>query len=71
MGIHTQTWEGFVNYSVETDTGAMMYIPCFIKTRSEIQKLMGEVRWGGFTETQTAWRQNKPPFIFFKIWNVG
>jgi hypothetical protein len=31
-----------MKYAVEMDSGAMMYIPCFIRTRSGIQKLIWE-----------------------------
>jgi hypothetical protein len=51
-----------VKYAVETGSGAMMYIPSFIKIGSGIQKLMRR----GFTDTQTACRQDKPAFIFSK-----
>jgi hypothetical protein len=37
-----------MNSSVEIGSGAMIYIPSFIKTGSGIQKLMGE-----FTDIQT------------------
>jgi hypothetical protein len=33
--------EGFVKYAVETGSGAMIYIPSFIKIGSGIQKLIG------------------------------
>jgi hypothetical protein len=42
--INTDWREGFMKYS-----GAMIYIPRFIKIVSGIQSLMGE---GGFTDTQ-------------------
>jgi hypothetical protein len=35
-------WEAFMKYAVEMDSGAMTYIPCFIKIGSGIQKLMEE-----------------------------
>jgi hypothetical protein len=38
-----------MKYAVERGSGAMMYIPSFIKIGSGIQKLMG------YTSTQTAW----------------
>jgi hypothetical protein len=37
-----------VKYAVEMGSGAMIYIPSFIKISSGIQKLMG------FTDTQTT-----------------
>jgi hypothetical protein len=38
-GIHIQTnrWEGFMKYAVEMGSGAMIYIPSFIKIGSGIQ----------------------------------
>jgi hypothetical protein len=48
---HTNSWEGFVKFTVEMASGAMIYIPSFIKVGSGIQKLM----CGRFTNTQTAW----------------
>jgi hypothetical protein len=39
-----------MKYTVEMGSGAMIYIPSFIKIDSGIQKLMGE---GGFTHTHT------------------
>jgi hypothetical protein len=35
---HTDQWEGFMKYAIEVGSGAMIYIPSFIKTRSVIQK---------------------------------
>jgi hypothetical protein len=43
-GIHIQTHRlrgGFMKYAVEMGSGAMIYIPCFIKIYSGFQKLMG------------------------------
>jgi hypothetical protein len=40
-----------MKYVVEMGSGAIMYIPSFIKTGSGIQKLMGG---GGYTDTQTV-----------------
>jgi hypothetical protein len=40
-----------MKYAVEMGSGAMIYIPNFIKIGSGIQKLIG----GAFTDTQTAW----------------
>jgi hypothetical protein len=48
-----------MKYAVEMGSGAMIYIPSFIKTGSAIQLLIREV-------TQTAWRLHKPTFIFSK-----
>jgi hypothetical protein len=49
-----------MKYDVEMGSGAMKYIPSFIKIGSGIQKL---IEWG-FTDTQTEWRLHKPTFIF-------
>jgi hypothetical protein len=41
-GMHitdTGKWVGFMKYTVETDLGAMIYIPSFIQICSGIQKL--------------------------------
>jgi hypothetical protein len=40
-----------MNYAVEMGSGALIYVPSFIKIGSGIQKLM---RWGGFRDTQAA-----------------
>jgi hypothetical protein len=48
-----------MKYAVLVGSGAMIYIPSFIKFGSGIQKLMG-----GCTDIQTAWRSHKPIFIF-------
>jgi hypothetical protein len=42
-----------MKYAVQMDSGAMVYIPSFIKIGSGIQKLTRG-------ETQTAWRSHKP-----------
>jgi hypothetical protein len=46
---------GFTKYAAEMGSGAMTYIPSFIKIDLGIQKLMG-----GDSQTQTAWRRHKP-----------
>jgi hypothetical protein len=38
--------------AVEMGSGAVIYIPSFIKIGSAIQKLLGG---GGYKDTQTAW----------------
>jgi hypothetical protein len=38
---HTDCWEGIMKYAIEMGSGAMIYIPSFIKTGSGIQKLIG------------------------------
>jgi hypothetical protein len=45
---HTLRWEGLMKYAVEIGSGAMTYIPSFIKIGSGIQKLIWE-------DTQTVW----------------
>jgi hypothetical protein len=39
-----------MKYAVEMGSGAMIYIPGFIKIGSGIQRFVG-----GITDTQTAW----------------
>jgi hypothetical protein len=41
--IHTETdwWEGFMKFAVEMGSGAMIYIPSFIKIGPGIEKLIG------------------------------
>jgi hypothetical protein len=41
---HTDWWEGFMKYDVEMDSGAMIYIPSFIKTGTGIQNLIGGIQ---------------------------
>jgi hypothetical protein len=48
-----------MKYAVEMGSGAMIYIPSFIKIGSGIQKIIE----GGLTDTQTAWIAHKPSFI--------
>jgi hypothetical protein len=43
---------GFMKWAVEIGSGALIYMPSFIKIGSRIRKLMGE---GGYTGTETAW----------------
>jgi hypothetical protein len=47
-----------MKYAIQMGSGAMIYIPSFIKIGSGIQKL-------GYTDTQTEWRSHKPTLIFF------
>jgi hypothetical protein len=49
--------------AVEMGSGAMIYIPGFIKIDSGIQKVM---EGGGFADRQTAWRSHKRTFVFLK-----
>jgi hypothetical protein len=37
----TYRWEGFMKYVIKMGSGAMTYIPSFIKIGSGIQKLIG------------------------------
>jgi energy-coupling factor transporter transmembrane protein EcfT len=55
-----------MKYAVEMGSGAMIYIPSFIETGSDILKL---IRGRGFTNTekQTAWKSYKLIFILFSI----
>jgi hypothetical protein len=52
-GIHTDWWEIFMKCAVEMGSGAMIYIPSFIKIGSGIQKLIRG-------NSQTAWGPYKP-----------
>jgi hypothetical protein len=52
---------------VEIGSGAMIYIPSFIKTVSAIQKLMG----GGHTKTHRQHGNHISLLYFFKIRKVG
>jgi hypothetical protein len=38
-----------MKYAIDMDIGAMIYVPCFIKIGSGIQKLIGG--GGGYTDT--------------------
>jgi hypothetical protein len=42
-----------MKYAVEMDSGAMIYIPSFMKFGSGIQKVMRSIH--RHTDTQTAW----------------
>jgi hypothetical protein len=37
---HIDGWEGFVEYAIETGSGAIIHIPSFMKIGAGIQKLM-------------------------------
>jgi hypothetical protein len=52
-----------MKYAVEMGSGAMIYMPSFIKIGSDIQTLIGN---GGYTDTQTVCRPHKLTFIFSK-----
>jgi hypothetical protein len=54
-----------MKYTIETGSGAVLYIPSFIQIGSGIQKLIRGIY------TQTGWRSHKPTFIFFEIRKVG
>jgi hypothetical protein len=58
---HTDWREGFIKYAVDTGSGAVMYIPSFIKIVSVIQKLIR-----GITDTQTTWWSHILAFILKK-----
>jgi hypothetical protein len=49
-----------MKYTVDMGSGAMTYIPSFVKIGSAIQELM----WGGYIDTQTAWTSHKDTLIF-------
>jgi hypothetical protein len=55
-----------MKYAVDMDSGAMIYIPSFIKSCSGIQELMG-----GDSQTQKQLGDRIKAFYFFKIRNVG
>jgi hypothetical protein len=59
---HRDRWVGFMKYAVKTVSGAIIYIPSFIKNGLAIRKLMGR----GFRETQTGLWSYKPTSLFFK-----
>jgi hypothetical protein len=42
-----------MKYAVEMDSGAMIYVPSFIKIDSGVQKLIGGIQ--RHPDTQTAW----------------
>jgi hypothetical protein len=42
--------EEFMKYAVEMGSGAIIYIPSFVKISLATQKLIG-----GYPDTQTAW----------------
>jgi hypothetical protein len=44
-----------MNYTVEMGSGAMIYIPSFIKIGSGIQKMISGEDSQTHTHTQTAW----------------
>jgi hypothetical protein len=48
-----------MKHAVEMGSGAVIYIPSFIKTGSDIQKLIM-----GYTDIQTAWRSHKLTSFF-------
>jgi hypothetical protein len=59
---HTDRWEGFINEAVEMGSGALMYVPSFIKIGSGIQKLIGGINT--HTNAQTATWSHKPNLFF-------
>jgi hypothetical protein len=54
-----------MKYSVEMASGALIYIPNFIRIVLSIQKLIR-----ADTQAHRAWRSHKPTFLFFKIKEV-
>jgi hypothetical protein len=68
-GIHTQTHRltgRIFNKGLDMGSGAMIYVPSFIKIGSGIQKLMG-----GYTDTHGQQRDPIILLYFFKIRKVG
>jgi hypothetical protein len=58
-----------MNYALETGSGAMIYIPSFIKTDSGIQKfLRGDTHIYIYKDSKVI---SNPCFYFFKIRKVG
>jgi hypothetical protein len=59
---HTDRWEGFMKYAAEMGSGAMIYIPNFVKIGSGIRKLIEGV-------SQTHWQHGDRVtlLLFFKI----
>jgi hypothetical protein len=55
--------EGIFNQAVEMSSGAVIYVPSFIKTGSGIQTLMG----GGYAGTHRRQRDLLSLLYFFKI----
>jgi hypothetical protein len=53
-----------MKYATEMASGAMIFIPSYIKSGSGIQKLVGEIH--RYTDTQTVWSSHKTTFIFSK-----
>jgi hypothetical protein len=51
-----------MKYAVELGSGAMIYIPSFVKIGSGIHKLIGG-------NMQTAWRLHNPTFIHSRLEN--
>jgi hypothetical protein len=47
-----------MKYAIDMDSGAMVYIPSFIKNGSRLQKLIGTG-----IQTQAAWKLHKPTFF--------
>jgi hypothetical protein len=67
MYIHADSQEELMKYDVEMDSGAMIYVPSFIKIGSAIQKLIR-----GIHRHTDRMEIGKPTFIFFfKITKVG
>jgi hypothetical protein len=56
-----------MKYAAEMGSGAMMYIPSFIKIGSGIQKLMAGATWG-YTDSKVI---SEAYFNFFEIKKVG
>jgi hypothetical protein len=69
-GFSPSQWLGMrdLRNTLEMGSGAMIYMSCFIKTGSAIQKLIGV---DTKTHRQLGDRIRLLPFFFFKIWKIG
>jgi hypothetical protein len=61
--IGTIDWKGLQKYAVEKGSGAMIYIPSFIKIGSAIQKLLG----GNTYRHAVSKVSSQAYFYFYKI----
>jgi hypothetical protein len=57
-----------MKYFTVMRSGAMIYIPSFVKSGSDIQKLIGMETQAN---TQRGRQPHKPVFVFFKIRKAG
>jgi hypothetical protein len=59
MHIHTDRWEGFMKYTVEMGSDAVIYVPSFIKTGSGVRGNSGRGAHDTHANTQTVWKSRK------------